>query len=139
MASGGPTQSPDDNREHMFRLQILIIDGGLLVFRNIVDKRLTDKSMTLSACLYNEKSSIDKLKKKGIIKPVQYDILFPSGKNPATTDMDITLLIFLLSNLDFFYKKSIEQFSVKNPPPSTDVTVAADIYRLRIYRNQVGV
>ncbi|XP_060556284.1 uncharacterized protein LOC132716954 [Ruditapes philippinarum] len=101
MASGGPFQSPD-NRVHMFRLQMLIMDGGLLVFRNIVDKTLADKGMTLSECLDNEKSTIETLKRQRIINQFQYKILFPHGKNPATTDMDITLLMCLLRNLDLF-------------------------------------
>jgi hypothetical protein len=130
------TQVPE-NRVNLFRLQILIIDGGLLVLRNIVDQTLTAQGTTLNACLNKEKATITCLKSRGIITQEQYDILFPtSGKIPDTTDMDITLIICLLRSLKCFGLN--KTFNWKATPVSTDVTVEADLCRLKNYRNEVS-
>jgi hypothetical protein len=128
-------QKPD-NRANLFRIQILIIDGGLLVLRNIIDQTLTAQGITLSVCLNNEKTKITRLKSRGIITSVQYDQLFPkkSGQVSATSDMDITLIICLLRNLKCF---GLETFDWNATTNSTNLVVA-DICRLKDYRNKVS-
>ncbi|XP_060605954.1 uncharacterized protein LOC132758354 [Ruditapes philippinarum] len=133
MATGGLTQTVE-NRIYLFRLQILIIDGGLLVLRNILDQSLTAKGITLSVCLNHEKATITRLKSRGVITQVQYDQLFPTvGQVPTTSTMDITLMICLLRYLKIFGLN--KNFDWKATPLSTDVTVEADICRLKAFRN----
>ncbi|XP_060598724.1 uncharacterized protein LOC132752419 [Ruditapes philippinarum] len=128
-------QKPD-NRVHLFRLQIIIIDGGLLVLRNLIDQILTAKGITLSACLNNEKAIITRLKSSGVITQVQYDTLFPTGRQaPTTSEMDFTLIICLLRCLKCFGLN--KKFDWKTKPISTDLTVEADICRLKAYRNEI--
>jgi hypothetical protein len=130
-------QKPD-NRVNLFRLQIIIIDGGLLVLRNIIDKTLTDQGITLSACLNNEKGTITRLKNRGVITQVQYDILFPTGgQSPTTSEMDFTLIICLLRCLKCFGLN--KKFDWNTKPISTDLTVEADICRLKACRNEVSM
>ncbi|XP_060586466.1 E3 ubiquitin-protein ligase DZIP3-like [Ruditapes philippinarum] len=137
MATGGLTPTAK-NRIYLFRLQILIIDGGLLVLRNILDQSLTAKGITLSVCLNQEMSTITKLKSRGVITQVQYDQLFPTvGQVPTTSTMDITLIICLLRYLKFFGLN--KKFDWKAMPLSTDVTVEADICRLKAFRNRILV
>lgn len=128
-------QTPD-NRVHLFRLQMFVIDGGLLVLRNIIDQTLTAKGITLSVCLNNEKETIVSLKSRGVITQAQYDILFPTGgQAPTTSEMDFTLIICLLRCLKSFGLN--EEFDWNTKPISTDLTVEADICRLKAYRNQI--
>ncbi|XP_060553940.1 E3 ubiquitin-protein ligase DZIP3-like [Ruditapes philippinarum] len=125
-----------DNRVHLFRLQIIIIDGGLLVLRNIIDQTLTAQGVTLSACLKNEKATIARLKSRGVITQVQHDILFPTGgQAPTTSQMDFTLIICLLRCLKCFGLN--KKFDWNTEPISTDLTVEADICRLKDYRNEI--
>jgi hypothetical protein len=127
-------QKPD-NRVHLFRLQIIIIDGGLLVLRNIIDQTLTAYGLTLSACLNNEKATIARLKSRAVITQSQYDILFPTGgQAPTTSEMDFTLIVCLLRCLKCFGLN--KKFDWNTKPISTDLTVEADIYRLKAYRNE---
>jgi hypothetical protein len=136
MTTGGLTPTAK-NRIYLFRLQILIIDGGLLVLRNILDQSLTAKGITLSVCLNQEMATITKLKSRGVITQVQYDQLFPTvGQVPITSTMDITLIICLLRYLKFFGLN--KKFDWKAMPLSTDVTVEADICRLKAFRNRVS-
>ncbi|XP_060557885.1 uncharacterized protein LOC132718254 [Ruditapes philippinarum] len=136
MATGGQPQTTD-NRVFLFRLQILVIDGGLLVLRNILDQSLTSQCITFSACLNQEKSTITHLKSRGVITQVQYDVLFPaSGKVPTSSDLDITLIICLLRNLKCFGLN--KKFDWRVTPAPTDVTIEADIRRLKDFRNKIS-
>ncbi|XP_060578374.1 uncharacterized protein LOC132735446 isoform X2 [Ruditapes philippinarum] len=136
MATGGQPQTPD-NRIFLFRLQILVIDGGLLVLRNILDQSLTSQCITFSACLNQEKSTITRLKSRGVITQVQYDVLFPAGgKVPTSSDLDITLIICLLRNLKCFGLN--KKFDWRTAPAQTDVSIEADIWRLKDFRNKIS-
>ncbi|XP_060558024.1 uncharacterized protein LOC132718341 [Ruditapes philippinarum] len=128
-------QKPD-NRANLFRLQIIIIDGGLLVLRNMIDQNLLAQGVTLSACLNNGKATITRLKSRGVITQVQYDLLFPTGGHvPTTSEMDFTLIVCLLRCLKCFGLN--KKFDWNTTPISGDLTVEADICRLKAYRNQI--
>ncbi|XP_060564151.1 uncharacterized protein LOC132723444 [Ruditapes philippinarum] len=136
MATGGQPQTLD-NRIFLFRLQILVIDGGLLVLRNILDQSLTSQCITFSACLNQEKSTITRLKSRGVITQIQFDVLFPAGgKVPTSSDLDITLIICLLRSLKCFGLN--KKFDWGATPAPTDVTVEADICRLKNFRNKIS-
>ncbi|XP_060578466.1 uncharacterized protein LOC132735527 [Ruditapes philippinarum] len=139
MATASPGQATSSmtqqNRCRLLRLQMLIIDGGLQILRNILDTKL--KNVSLSAFLQQERSTITKLRTRGIITQVQYDLLFPSvGIGPTTTDLDITLIICLLRNIKTFGLN--KNFQWNTIPTQGDTTVEADISRLKIYRNEVS-
>ncbi|XP_060596871.1 uncharacterized protein LOC132750838 [Ruditapes philippinarum] len=139
MATASPGQaSPakaQQNRCRLFRLQMLIIDGGLQILRNMFDKKL--QNVSLSAFLQQERSTIIKLRSRGIITQVQYDLLFPSGgSGPTTTDLDITLIICLLRNIKSFGLN--KKFQWNSIPTQGDTSVEADISRLKIYRNELS-
>ncbi|XP_060553396.1 E3 ubiquitin-protein ligase DZIP3-like [Ruditapes philippinarum] len=136
MATCGKTYT-SKNRVYLFRLQILIIDGGLLVLRNILDQTLASKGITLSVCLNQEKPTITRLKSRGNITQVQYDQLFPTvARVPTSSDMDITLIICLLRSLKCFGLN--KKFDWNTTPKSTDVTIEADMYRLKAFRNKIS-
>jgi hypothetical protein len=124
-----------DNRIFLFRLQMLIVDGGLAVLRNYVDQELSAQSITLSGCLANEKTTIKLLKGRGIITQVQYDLLYPSSGTISTSDLDITLIICLMRNLKCF--KLNKMFNLNISSGQSDTSIEADICRLKNYRNEV--
>ncbi|XP_060587848.1 uncharacterized protein LOC132743332 [Ruditapes philippinarum] len=135
MATGGQPQT-SKNRIFLFRLQMLVIDGGVLVVRNILEQSLTSQGLTFSACLNQEKSTITRLKSRGLITQVQYDVLFPAGgKVTSSSDLDITLIICLLRNLKCFGFN--RKFNWMATPAPTDVSMEADIWRLRDFRNKI--
>ncbi|XP_060589553.1 uncharacterized protein LOC132744789 [Ruditapes philippinarum] len=124
-----------DNRIFLFRLQMLIIDGGLAVLRNYVDQELSAQSITLSGCLANEKTTIKLLKGRGIITQVQYDLLYPTSGTVSTLELDITLIICLMRNLKCF--KLNKKFNWNISPGQSDTSIEADICRLKNYRNEI--
>jgi hypothetical protein len=140
MASSQPGTSSSaqiaDNRIFLFRLQMLIIDGGLTCLRNYVDQKLAAQSTTLSTCLAHEKATIKVLKGRGIITQVQYDLLYPSNGCVSTTDLDITLIICLMRNLKCFNLN--KNFKWNITPAQNDNSIEADICRLKNHRNEVS-
>ncbi|XP_060596609.1 uncharacterized protein LOC132750616 [Ruditapes philippinarum] len=124
-----------DNRIFLFRLQMLIIDGGLTSLRNYVDQELAAQSTTLSASLAKEKTTIKSLKGRKIITQVQYDLLYPSQGSVSTSDLDITLIICLMRNLKCF--KLNTNFNWNISPAQSDNSIEADICRLKNHRNEI--
>jgi hypothetical protein len=124
------------NRISLFRLQMLIIDGGLTILRNYVDKELAAQSTTLIACLAYEKNTINILKGRKKITQAQYDLLYPPNGTVSTTNLDITLIICLMRNLKSF--KLNTNFNWNNPPVQSDTSIEANICRLKFYRNEVS-
>ncbi|XP_053382063.1 uncharacterized protein LOC128549442 [Mercenaria mercenaria] len=127
-----------NNRVHLFRLQTLIIDGGLLILRNILDQNLHVQNISLSACLNTERPKITLLKRQNTITQVQYDLLYPpaGGKLPSTADFDITLIICLLRNLKTCGLNT--KFKWNDPLQATDTSIEADVLRLKHFRNEVA-
>ncbi|XP_045171213.2 uncharacterized protein LOC123533579 [Mercenaria mercenaria] len=124
--------SSEQNRVYLFRLQTLIIDGGTLVVRNVFDQKIP--CPTLSALLKQEKKTIDKLKKTGKITDVQYHLLFPTGSDPKSETFDLTLLICLLRNICGLNN----QYKWKTPIDVNDLTLEADLHRIKEYRNNIS-
>jgi hypothetical protein len=132
------SDSDDNDDVLLYRLQILICDGGLLVLRDIIDQTLATQGITLKSCLDSEKSTVRHLKNRGVITQEQYKVLFPDyDQVPYTTDMDITLVICLLRNLKCFGLS--QKFDWDATPISSDESAEADICRLRALRNKVSM
>ncbi|XP_060558589.1 uncharacterized protein LOC132718907 [Ruditapes philippinarum] len=134
-ASQATFSRTQQNSCRLFRLQMLIIDGGLLLLRNIFNQKL--QNVPLVAFLKSERQTITNLRSRGIITQVQYDLLFPSGgTGPTSTDLDITLIICLLRNIKSFGLN--KNFQWNSIPAQGDTSVEADICRLKIYRNELS-
>lgn len=131
----GTTVTTNINREFLFRLQTLIIDGGTEVIRNMFDQRLQNKP--LNVVLAQEKTIVNRLRGQKTITQAQYDLLYPSGGQiPSIADFDITLTICLLRNLPSLGLNMNYKWFV--PPQPTDMSVEADLLRLRGFRNEVS-
>ena len=88
--------------------------------------------------LQEKKPQIDKLKKKGVLKQDQYNLLIPPSVNPPSVNtvesskFDITLLMVLLTNFCGF------KYPMKNwIPQPTDTNTFADIVRVKRSRDEV--
>lgn len=134
--SKGATGTTHTNRECLFRLQTLVIDGGTEVARNLFDQRLP--GVTLDVFLANEKKTIKILKKLKTITKAQYNLLYPpAGQLPNSADFDITLIICLLRNLPSL--RLNPNYTWNDTPQSTDLSIEADVCRLKGFRNEVYI
>ncbi|XP_053387713.1 uncharacterized protein LOC123541823 [Mercenaria mercenaria] len=125
------------NRLYLFRLRKLLVDGGLLVLRHILDRKLQVRNILFSDCLSQEKHRIIRLKEQNTITQVQYDLLYPPhSKPPSTSDLDITLVICLLRNLASFGLN--QNFDWEVAPHRKDASIEADMCRLEHITNEVA-
>ena len=80
-------------------------------------------------------STLQSLKKKGIINDTQWGKLYPSPSSSVTSgDFDITLLMLLLRNICGLTAPATGWDSL---PPASDTSVEANIARVKYYRNTV--
>ena len=87
---------------------------------------------TLAAVLNAKKPVLQKIK---VINASQWDLLFPtSGAAPDSNNFDITLLTILLRNICGLPAPATG-WNVM--PPAGDTSKAADIVRIRIFRNEI--
>ena len=114
------------------RLSRLLVDKGTEALRTTFDANRTPGNLT--AVLNANKLFLLTLKPR-IINNIQWDLLFPpSGNPPDSKNFDVTLLIVLLRNICGL------------PPPATgwntmplnrDNSIAANVTRIRFFRNEV--
>ena len=75
------------------------------------------------------------LRKKRILNPTQWDNLYPSTPSSVSSnDFDVTLLMLLLRNVCGLTPPTT---GWDNLPPAADMSVEANITRLKYYRNHV--
>ncbi|XP_053391014.1 E3 ubiquitin-protein ligase DZIP3-like, partial [Mercenaria mercenaria] len=126
------TAAPKDNRVYLYRLLTLNIDNGTAIVRNLIDDRCSNTP--LKTLLARERSVINNLRAKSIITKVQFDLLYPQSGIPTTADFDLTLAICLLRSLKHFGLNPKYTWNVI--PPPGDISLEADLCRLRMYRNE---
>ncbi|XP_045201746.2 uncharacterized protein LOC123555156 isoform X2 [Mercenaria mercenaria] len=127
------TSQASQNRVYLFRLQMLIIDGGTIVIRNLFDQK--HSGVPLGVLLAQEQSTISRLKMQKNITQKQYDLLYPQGNPPSTKYFDITLLVCLMRNLKIFGLN--KKYAWNSVPQKNDTSTEADISRLKEFRNEV--
>ncbi|XP_048582575.1 uncharacterized protein LOC116620204 isoform X4 [Nematostella vectensis] len=126
--------SGSEKKDNFQKLSRLLIDGGTKSLRNYFSS--FHPPATLTASLNAHKSTLTGLKRK-VLKPNQWDILFPKSGPPTTAeDYDITLLTCLLRNICGLAPPA-STTSWDKLPPATDQTKVAQVVRLRHYRNDL--
>ena len=122
------------------RLNQLIFDVGTKTVRKYFDSKVPPADLT--AELTNYRAQLKHLHAKKVIKDEQMNLLFPPAGMPPTTskNYDITLLFILLRNIcDLHPPASIHGHpSWDEKPSSDDLSPAADLARIKFYRNEIA-
>ena len=127
-------ESSNRQKANGTRLCRLLIDKGTEALRNVFDylNPPTSWSSTLK--------SYSRTKMKKLIRNLntsQLDILYPpTGSASSSQNYDITLLFSLLRNLCGL-SPPLSTTSWDKEPPSNDITMEADLARVKFYRNKV--
>ncbi|KAK3744346.1 hypothetical protein QZH41_005261 [Actinostola sp. cb2023] len=124
-----------DENVYYTKLCRLIYDGGSTAVRSLFDGICPAAS--LAAKLNTWKPKLQKLKKpKGrILSTEQWDKLYPPRSNPKSEDFDITLLFVLLRNICGLKPPAITGWDAL--PSTGDITLEANLARIKHYRNTV--
>ena len=112
----------------------LLIDGGTYVSRIYFDS--FHPPGTLPQVLSREKNKLEKGKKRGLIRDVQWKKLFPSDGSPTSETFDMTLLHFLIREI---YLDPTDAGSKWNTmPEESDQSALANLIRIRCFRNEIS-
>ena len=130
MASVAPSTKETTNYARLCRL---LVDVGTQALRDTFNG--IHLPANLQAVLAANKATLLSLRARKIINPTQWGKLFPViPSSVSSASFDITLLMVLLRNLCGFAAPLTGWDAL---PPLTDVSLEADIARVKYYRNTV--
>ncbi len=129
--------SPDEvlcsttGKANFQRVARLLISGGTSLSREIFDIRCPPSNLPT---ILKNPATVRQLKAAKLTKP-QWDCLYPSpGVYGKSTDFDVTLLFKLLRTICSLSPPATGWDAL---PTSTDHSLAADLARIKFYRNSV--
>ncbi|XP_062615008.1 uncharacterized protein LOC134276729 isoform X3 [Saccostrea cucullata] len=126
-----PTVSPEET--NFLRFVNLVLKRAPKALRVHFDT--VHPPSNLVSDLVTQKTTLSNLKSRKIINQVQWDTLF-GVNNPSSKDFDVTLLICLLRNMSPCTLAPPGGFDCL--PNQQDVSVGADLARIKFYRNTVA-
>ena len=133
MATAAPTASSTKETTNYARLCRLLVDIGTQALRDVFDSIHT--SANLHTVLAANKATLQSLRGRKIINPIQWGKLFPPiPTSLSSRDFDTTLLMVLLRNLCGLTPPLTGWDAL---PAVTDLSREADIARVKYYRNTV--
>ena len=135
---------------NFLRLAALVIDGGKYALKTQFDMKFPANTLAQDLRAPGNFQILQRLGnpprgKRRILMQAQFDLLFPhlatppSTKNVDSSDFDVTLLACLIQNLPAFHQINNPVWTQKGHPLCTDLSLAADVKRLRLERNEVRV
>ena len=133
MASTLPTASSTKETTNYARLCRLLVDIATQALRDKFDA--IHPPANLHAVLAGNKTTLQTLRAKKIINPIQWGTLFPLiPVKVSSRDFDSTLLVVLLRNLCGLIPPVTGWDAL---PAATDLSCEADIARVKYFRNTV--
>ena len=140
MATGGARLLPTKEKTNYLRFAALLIDGGALALKTQFDLQFPPQSLGQDLQSHGNFQILNNLKHKTILTNDQFDLLFPPPPKIAdSSDFDVSLFSCLIRNLPVFNQHTSPVWKQPGPPLLTDLSLAADVKRLRLLRNQVRV
>ena len=135
MASTAPTFPSSKETTNYARLCRLLVDVGSQVLRERFDKIHPPGGLDTALATPPALPKLQSLKKKKVLNPLQWDLLYPVIKSSVSSkNFDITLLMVLLRNICGLTPPVT---GWDNLPLPTDLSCEADIARIKYYRNTV--
>ena len=139
MAYAGAGLLSSEEKTNFLRLASLLIDGGTLALKTQFDLKFPPVSLSQDLQSPGNHQLLLQLKKKKILTAAQFELLFPpAGIVADSSKFDVSLLSCLIQSVPAFHQQNSPIWKQRGLPAPTDVTLAADVKRLRCLRNQVG-
>ena len=133
MACAAPTVSSTKETTNYARLCRLLVDTGTQALRDTFDA--IHPPTNLQSILAAKKAILQPLRRGKVIDATQWGKLYPViPSSVSSKDFDITLLLVLLRNLCGLPSPAAGWDTL---PAATDVSLEADIARVKYYRNSV--
>ncbi|XP_028517235.1 uncharacterized protein LOC114575831 [Exaiptasia diaphana] len=132
MATGWSTITKENT--NFARLCKLLIDGGTHALRVIFDAKHPPHDLKKHLMDSRIHNILKNLKAKKLLRPEQWNRLYPSVGSATSTGFDITLLSLLLRNI---CNLPTPVKGWNEEPATGSVNVEDDVVRLRLYRNNL--
>ena len=133
MASAVPAFPSTKETTNYARLCRLLVDVGCHALRERFDQIHSPAGLYTLLSNPAVHATLDSLRKKRVLNPSQWGKLYPAIRSSVTSvNFDITLLMVLLRSICGLTPPAT---GWDNLPPATDLTVEADIARVKFYRN----
>ena len=135
MAVAGAPVSFSSTKEttNYARLCRLLVDVGSCVLRETFDK--IHPPGNLHKDLMKHRGRLQLLQKKKVLNPTQWGNLYPAIRTSVSSkNFDVTLLVVLLRNICGLSPPATGWDAL---PPATDISIEADIARVKYFRNTV--
>ena len=137
MASGPPDFASTQENTNYARLCRLLVDVGCTVLRDTFDRIHPPTNLHVVLSSHSVLSTLQSLRKKKVLNPLQWGKLFPAvASSVSSANFDVTLLMVLLRNICGLSPPVISG-SWDKLPPDSDNSTAANIARIKWYRNDV--
>ena len=137
MASGLPDFASKQENTNYARLCRLLVDVGRTVLRDTFDSIHPPANLHVVLSSPSVFSTLQSLRKKKILYTMQWGKLFPAvASSVSSANFDVTLLMVLLRNICGL-SPPVSTCSWDKLPPESDNSTAANIARIKWYRNDV--
>ena len=124
-----------DEKANFQRLTRLLVCGGITLLREVFDSIHPPANLPLKLSDPVIKAQLQKLRNRNVINQLEWNLLYPSpGVYGKSTEFDITLLFKLFRNICSLTPPGT---GWDNFPNSTDLSLEADLARIKFYRNEV--
>ena len=121
-----------NNQANFSRISRLLINKGTQMMKRAFDVKYPPA--TLATELNKKKKSLNSLRYK-VINTLQWKLLYPASPgSPDSQNFDITLFTILFRNICGLSAPAAGWNAL---PPDSDTSIAADIARIKFYRNKV--
>ena len=135
MAYAAPSFHSSKETTNYARLCRLLVDVGAHVLRETFDKKRPTGGLDTVLSTAPTHAILQNLRTKRFLNPTQWGKLYPAIKSSvSSTNFDITLLMVLLRNICGLVTPATGWDSL---PAATDLSLEADIVRIKYYRNTV--
>ena len=122
-----------DKNANFQRLTRLLVCGGITLLREKFNS--IHPPANLPTVLGNHKAPLQRLRNRNVINQLEWKLLYPSpGVYGNSTEFDITLLFKLFRNICSLTRPATGWDDLPN---STDLSLEADLARIKFYRNEV--
>ena len=131
-----PTLAPVTKESvNYVRLCFLLVDGGTKALKHTFDSFHPPAALYMDLMNPLNNSILQSLRKRRILHVKQWDKLYPARPAAVTSeDFDITLLTLLLKYICHLTGPATGWDRL---PPSSDMSIEANIARVKVYRNEV--
>ena len=135
MSSTAPTFHSTKETANYARLCRLLVDVGAHALRETFDNKRPTGNLDTVLSTPPSHAILQTLRKKRVLNPTQWGKLYPAIRSSvSSTNFDITLLMVLLRNICGLVRPATGWDCL---PAATDLSLEADIVRIKYYRNTV--